>query len=72
MIQKDIESLLKDFVQVTQASLVFISHDLSLIQSLCKRILVMKDGQIIENCDVKALPLSQNEEVKKLIQASYL
>lgn len=72
VVQKDIECLLKDFVQVTQASLVFISHDLSLIQSLCKRVLVMKDGQIIENCDVKALSLSQNEEVKKLMQASYL
>ncbi len=47
-VQKDIVNLLKELQQETKMSVIFISHDLSLISEIANRILVMYKGEIVE------------------------
>ena len=47
-VQKDILSLLKDIQRDTKMSVLFISHDLSLVSEIADRVLVMYKGEIVE------------------------
>ena len=47
-IQAQIVELLKRMNREKQTSILFISHDLSLVKHLCERVLVMKGGYIVE------------------------
>jgi ABC-type oligopeptide transport system ATPase subunit len=48
----DLLARLKDELKLT---LAFISHDLSVVRRLCNRVIVMKDGAIVENREAAAL-----------------
>lgn len=54
-IQKEIIQLLKDLQQETEMSILFISHDLALVSEICQRVLVMYQGEIVEQGTVKAV-----------------
>jgi len=47
-VQKEIILLLKELQQETGMSIVFISHDLSLVSEIANRVLVMYRGEIVE------------------------
>ncbi len=47
--QMQIIKLLKNLKQLTNSSLLFITHDLKLAHVLCDRLLVMNQGKIIDN-----------------------
>lgn len=47
-VQKDIIQLLKDLQKETGMSIIFISHDLSLVSEIAQRVLVMYRGEIVE------------------------
>jgi len=47
-IQKQIIELLKSLQKEFSLSYLFISHDLSVVRSMSHRILVLKDGEIVE------------------------
>jgi len=47
-VQKEILELLKDIQRETKMSILFISHDLSLVSELADRVLVMYQGAIVE------------------------
>jgi peptide/nickel transport system ATP-binding protein len=47
-VQKEILELLKDIQTETKMSVLFISHDLSLVSELADRVLVMYKGEIVE------------------------
>jgi peptide/nickel transport system ATP-binding protein len=47
-VQKEIIELLKELQQETQMSIVFISHDLSLVSEIADEVLVMYQGEIVE------------------------
>ena len=47
-VQKEIIQLLKDIQQETGMSIIFISHDLSLVSEIAHRVLVMYQGEIVE------------------------
>lgn len=47
-VQKEIIQLLKDIQQETGMSILFISHDLSLVSEIAQRVLVMYRGEIVE------------------------
>lgn len=72
IVQDDIISLLKQFVQNKDTSILFISHDLSLVQQFCKRVIVLKEERIIEDLPIEQLLQCKNNEVQKLIRAAYL
>ena len=52
-IQAQIVELLKKINRERGTAILFISHDLSLVNTLCERVLVMKDGLVVEsgNCN---------------------
>ena len=47
-VQKEILELLKELQRETKMSMIFISHDLSLVSELADRVLVMYKGEIVE------------------------
>jgi ABC-type oligopeptide transport system ATPase subunit len=48
----DLLARLKDELKLT---LAFISHDLSVVRRLCERVIVMREGEIVENRETAAL-----------------
>jgi len=47
-VQAQILNLLKELQQVSNLAYLFISHDLSVIQHIADRVLVMFDGKVVE------------------------
>jgi peptide/nickel transport system ATP-binding protein len=47
--------LLEDLVAELGLTLAFISHDLSVIRRLCNRIIVMQNGEIVEDAETQAI-----------------
>ena len=69
-IQLQIVKLLQRLNREKQTSILFISHDLSLVKKLCDRIVVMHNGNIVETGNTKEVFYQPEEEyTKKLIQA---
>ncbi len=54
-VQKSIVSLLKQLQKEYEMSILFISHDLNLVAELADRILVMRNGKILERGATKAI-----------------
>ena len=51
-------------------TLVFVSHDLSVIKSICDNVIVLRSGKIVENREVNDLfRTPENEYTKKLISS---
>ena len=46
--QAQVLRLLKDLTAEMKLALAFISHDLSVIRSICQRVIVMRDGRVVE------------------------
>ena len=69
-VQSQIVDLLKKINKEKNTAILFISHDLSLVSRLCHRVLVMKNGYVVESGNVKEIFESPKEEyTKKLIEA---
>ncbi len=66
-VQKDIIALLKSLQKDNQMSIIFISHDLSLVSEIADRIVVMYRGKIIEEGDVKDVFLNPQELYTKAL-----
>jgi len=54
-VQAQILNLLMDLKQQTALSMLFISHDLSVVRHICDRLLVLYKGKIVEEGDVEQL-----------------
>lgn len=52
-VQKEILVLLKSLQEETQMSIIFISHDLALVSEIANRVLVMYQGEIVEQNTVE-------------------
>jgi ABC-type dipeptide/oligopeptide/nickel transport system ATPase component/ABC-type dipeptide/oligopeptide/nickel transport system permease subunit len=50
-VQREVLSLLKRMNEDSGTAVLFISHDLGVVRALCDRVLVMKDGRIVERID---------------------
>lgn len=69
-VQKEIILLLKELQQETQMSIIFISHDLSLVSEVADKVLVMYQGEVVEYAFAKALFSNpQNSYTKALLNA---
>ena len=69
-VQAQIVELLKKLNKERGTSIIFISHDLSLVSQLCERVIVMQKGNIVESgftADVFSHP--KDIYTKKLIAA---
>ena len=68
--QESIIQLLKKLNQKYQVGILFISHNLRVVKSLCENVLVMKDGCIIERGRAEEIfDNPQEEYTKQLINA---
>ena len=67
-VQLSIVKLLGRLSREQKTALLFISHDLSLVRRLCGRIVVMKDGRVVEQGETEQIyTCPQAEYTKKLI-----
>ena len=70
-IQAQILKLLMDLRDEFDLSYLFISHDLNVVYQLCDRVLVMKDGRIVEQGPIEEVYHHPKEEyTRKLLAAS--
>ena len=68
-IQAQILNLLKDLQEELGLTMVFISHDLSVIRQICNEILVFKSGQLIERQQSEALFQNPKQDYTKQLLA---
>lgn len=72
-IQAQILQLIVELQKELGLSLIFISHDLNVVYQLCHKVLVMKNGRIVEQNSVEELFNNpQDEYTKQLLKASEL
>ena len=72
-IQAQILRLLSELRRDLNLSYLFISHDLNVVYQLCDRVLVMKDGRVVEQGDVKEVyDHPQSDYTKQLLAAAEL
>lgn len=70
-IQAQILELLRSMQRRYGLSYLFISHDLNVVYELCDRVLVMRDGRIVEQGDVEQIYANpQHEYTKQLLKAA--
>lgn len=70
-IQRQIMELMVQLQEEMELSILFISHDLNVIYQMCDRVLVMKDGQILEEGETEELfENPRTEYTKELLLAA--
>jgi microcin C transport system ATP-binding protein len=72
-VQMEIIELLKSLQEEQKLSFIFISHDLKVIKAMSHRIIVMREGRILEKGTPEEIFNSpKNEYTQNLIQSSYV
>lgn len=70
-VQKQVLSLLKDLQKKHNISYLFITHDLRVIRAMAHRVIVMKDGVMVEQGDTESLFKNpENDYTQSLLHAS--
>jgi peptide/nickel transport system ATP-binding protein len=69
-VQKEIIQLLKELQQQTRMSIIFISHDLSLVSDIANRVLVMYKGEIVEQGEAQQIFKNPQHNYTKALIAS--
>lgn len=69
--QKVVMDLIRDLIQERNMSSILITHDLGLAAEYCDRIMVMKDGEIVEKGDpISLFSQPQHRYTQKLVDAT--
>ena len=66
-VQSKVIQLLKDLHNSNDFTLIFISHDLNTVRKIADRIVVMKEGEIVEDNDTKSIFTSPKMEYTKML-----
>lgn len=70
VIQKQIIELIKKINEDNNTSVIFITHNLKLVKEFCDRVIVMKEGKIVESGVTKDIFLNpKHDYTKQLINA---
>ena len=69
-VQAKILRILKSLVEKDNMSMIFISHDLEIINFICDRVIVLENGKIVESgMTEEVFKNPQNEYTKKLLSS---
>lgn len=68
-VQSQVLDLLRAIRDEDGASILFISHDISVVAELCDRVLVMRSGAIVEELDAADLSSAQHPYTRALLAA---
>ncbi|MEO8924346.1 MAG: dipeptide ABC transporter ATP-binding protein [Caldimonas sp.] len=69
-VQAQVLNLLKDLQDETGMAYIFISHDLAVVRFMADEVIVMKDGEVVEQADVaQILERPQQEYTRRLLGA---
>ena len=71
-VQFQIVELLRGLQQRFGLTYLFITHDLSLVRALCHRVVIMKDGRIVEQGDTDAIFTRPAQEYTRALLAAAL
>lgn len=72
-VQKQVLDLMEDQVRRAGSSLLFITHDLGVVASICERVLIMRHGRIVESGDLdRVFSDPQHPYTRALLAASAL
>ena len=70
-VQAEIIKLLKKINEKNHTAILFISHDLGLVRKLCSKVIVLKDGDVVESGSAEEIFSNPTAEyTKKLIAAN--
>ena len=69
-VQKEIISLLKSLQQENEMSILFISHDLSLVSEIADDVLVLQKGNVVEQGSAESIFKNAKEEYTKALIGS--
>lgn len=69
--EREIVVLLRRLAKENQTAVIFISHDLGVLRELCDRVMIMKDGRIVESGSAAQIfNAPEMEYTKNLIKAA--
>jgi len=66
-VQAQVLNLLLDLQEEFELSYLFIAHDLDVVRHLCDRVMVMRNGQVVEHGDTKSVTASPSTEYTKAL-----
>jgi peptide/nickel transport system permease protein len=66
-VQRQVMQALRDAHDATRAAILFISHDIALVSGFCDRIVVMRDGRVIEEIAADRLADARHHYTRGLI-----
>ncbi len=66
-VQRQVLRVLRDARRRTGSAILFISHDIALVSGFCDRVLVMKDGQIVEEVAAARLDEARHPYTRALV-----
>jgi len=69
-IQVEIVNLLRDLQQKSAMTYIFISHDLSVVRAMSHKLIVMKDGKVVESGATEEVFAQPREEYTKVLMAA--
>ncbi|MCU5773156.1 microcin C ABC transporter ATP-binding protein YejF [Erwiniaceae bacterium BAC15a-03b] len=68
-VQKQILTLLKDLQHQHRLAYVFISHDLQVVRSLCHQVVVLRQGEVVEQGDCEQIFAAPQQEYTRQLLA---
>ncbi|GGA43949.1 ABC transporter ATP-binding protein [Pelagibacterium lentulum] len=68
-VQAQVLDIIDELIRTKGMGLILISHDLNLVSRYCDRILVMNSGEVVEECEAKALSQASHPYTKGLLAA---
>jgi peptide/nickel transport system ATP-binding protein len=68
-VQAQVLEIIDDLIRRNGMGLIFISHDLDLVARYCDRILVMRDGEVVERCAARDLAAATHPYTRGLLAA---
>ncbi len=69
-VQAQVLNLVLDLRDSTGIAVAFVTHDLAVVSQVCDRVMVMRDGQVVEQGETRSVLDSPSHEYTRLLVAS--